>query len=160
METSESSSPETTKEFAHKLFRELHQAILQHEAGALSGNVESVHDMRVGIRRLRVAMNNFAVCFRKKERRRWRVRLENLANALGGVRDLDVMTEELKALAILQPEPDRQTILAFVRRLRARRRRALQNLKTYLASEEYADFKHGFSANRNLSHSPAEGSAQ
>lgn len=160
METSEPFSPETMKEFAHNLFRELHQAILQHEAGALSGNVESVHDMRVGIRRLRVAMNNFAVCFHKKERRRWRNRLENLAHALGGVRDLDVMIEALKGQAIIRTEPDRQTILAFVRRLRARRRRALQNLKTYLASEEYAEFKHGFSANRNLSHPSAEGGAQ
>jgi CHAD domain-containing protein len=144
METSEPSLPETTKEFAHRLFRELHQAILQHETGALSGNVESVHYMRVGIRRLRVAMNNFAACFRKKERRLWRLQLENLANALGGVRDLDVMIEALKAQVILQPEPHRRAILAFVRRLRARRRRALLKLKSYLASEEYAEFKHNY----------------
>ncbi len=160
METSEISSPETTKEFAHNLFRELHQAILQHEAGVLSGNVESVHDMRVGIRRLRVALNNFAVCLRKKERRLWRSRLENLAQALGGVRDLDVMIEALKARAIIRPEPDRRAILAFVSRLRARRRRALLRLKTYLASQEFAEFKLGFPAIPNLSHPHQKESTQ
>lgn len=146
METGESSLPETTEQFAQRLFRELHRAIILHEAGALAGDVESVHDMRVGIRRLRVAINNFAVCFRKKERRRWRAKLESLANALGGVRDLDVMIQALKRQAAPRAAEDRATIAAFVSRSRARRRRALRKLKAYLGGEEYAEFKQGFSA--------------
>lgn len=144
METGESSLPETTEQFAQRLFRELHQAIIQHEAGALAGDIESVHDMRVGIRRLRVAINNFAACFGKSERKRWRAKLESLADALGGVRDLDVMIQALKRQAAIRTTEERATIAAFVSRLRARRRRALQKLKTYLGGEEYAEFKQGF----------------
>lgn len=154
METTESASPITTDQFARHLFRELHLTILQHEAGALTGNVESVHDMRVGIRRLRVAMNNFAICFHKPERRRWRAKLENLADALGGVRDLDVMIEALKRQAETRTASDRVAITSFVSRLRVRRRRALQNLKSYFSGEEYLEFKQGFSADANQSPAP------
>lgn len=149
MATTETSSLVTTEEFAQKLFRELQQLILQYEAGALAGDVESVHDMRVGIRRLRVAINNFAECLRKKERRRWRRKLENLADALGGVRDLDVMIEAMKRHQVSGTEgrtkEDRIAIAAFVSRLRSRRRRAMQNLRAYLVGEEYLEFKQSFS---------------
>ena len=149
MATTETSSLATTElatqQFAQNLFRELQQLAIQHEAGAMAGDVESVHDMRVGIRRLRVAMNNFAVCLRKKERKRWRARLEKLADALGGVRDLDVMIEALKRQAATRTTEDRVAIAAFVSRLRARRRRTMQSLKVYLGGEEYAEFKSGFS---------------
>lgn len=149
MATTETSPLVTTEEFAQKLFRELQQLILQHEAGALAGDVESVHDMRVGIRRLRVAINNFAACLRKKERRCWRRRLENMADALGGVRDLDVMIEAMKGYQIAQTEgrtkEDLATFTAFISRLRSRRRRAMQNLRAYLGGEEYSEFKQSFS---------------
>jgi len=145
MVTNEASpQAETAARFARRLFCELQQAILQHEAGAVAGDVEAIHDMRVGIRRLRVALGNFAVCLPKEDRRRLRASLEHLANALGDTRDLDVMIGALNSKQANKPEDERAAILAFIRRLRARRRRRHGQLASYLQSEEYAGFKREF----------------
>jgi len=144
--TSEASpQAEPTEQFARRAFRELHQLIIEHEAGAIAGEVESVHDMRVGIRRLRVALSNFTACLPKEDRKRLRQSLGNLANALGGVRDLDVMIDALKARQTRKSAEDHVTIGSFISRFRARRRRRHRQLVSYLQGEEYAGFKHEFS---------------
>ena len=136
------SSPqvEATEQFAQRLLRNLHQAIIQHKSGAMAGKVAAIHDMRVGIRRLRVALNNFADCLPKEDRRRLRATLERLAQSLGGARDLDVMIRALKSKQADKPEVDCAAIDAFIRRLRARRRCRHRQLIGYLQSEEFANF--------------------
>ncbi len=150
METSEvPPQPESTASFAGKLVLEIQQAILQHETNAMAGNVEAVHDMRVGVRRLRVAIKNFAACFTKTDRQRWRDSMERLADTLGGVRDLDVMIETLrahKAAIASTPIEEQAAFEAFIRRLEARRKRRLRKLFAYFQGEEYAAFKREFSA--------------
>ena|SRR5258706_1059678 len=147
MMTSESSPQvEATEQFAKRLFRDLHKAITQHESGATAGKVEAIHDMRVGIRRIRVALNNFASCLPKEDRRRLRTTLEHLAQSLGGARDLDVMIHALRSKQADKSEEDRAAIGAFVRRLRARRRRRHRQLIGYLQSDEFANFKDEFQA--------------
>ena len=149
METSEvPPQPESTASFARKLVLELQQAVLQHEANAKAGQVEAVHDMRVGVRRLRVAINNFAVCFSGEDRRRWRISMETLADALGGVRDLDVMIETLRSYqATITNTPGEEQIAfeTFIRRLEARRKRRLRKLIAYFESAEYEAFQREFS---------------
>ncbi|MEP7339074.1 MAG: CHAD domain-containing protein [Acidobacteriota bacterium] len=132
---------EATAQFAQRLFCELQQAILQHESGALAGEIKAIHDMRVGIRRLRVALNNFAICLRKEDRKRLRVNLEHLARALGGARDLDVMISALKSEQANKSDEDRAAISALIGRLRARRRKRHQQLIGYLQSQDFANFK-------------------
>lgn len=134
----------TTDGFARKLFGELQQAIIQYELQAKSGDVEAVHDMRVGIRRMRVMLSNFAVCIPKKDRQRLRLSVKKMADALGGVRDLDVMIESLKASQKSQTSEVRSAIANFIRQLRAKRRSRLKRLAAYLNSEEYAAFKREF----------------
>jgi CHAD domain-containing protein len=126
---------------AKTIFRDLHRTILSYEAGAAAGAVEAVHDMRVTIRRLRVALSNFAVCLSREDRRRLRTQLENLARALGGVRDLDVMLAALESGLPARPEKDRLAIAAWMQRLRLRRRQRLRRLNACLRGEEYAAFK-------------------
>lgn len=144
MVINEASPAEATARFAQKVFCELQQSILQHETGALAGEVEAVHDMRVGIRRLRVALGNFRVCLPKEDRKRLRANLEHLADALGGVRDLDVMINALKSKQANRSTSSRTAISLFISRLRARRRRRHQQLIGYLQGEEYASFKREF----------------
>src|SRR5262249_39368908 len=91
MKTGKTHPPESIEKLAERIFTDLHQTIISHESGSVDGGVGSVHDMRVTVRRLRVALNNFAVCVPKEDRKRLLLRLGNLADALGGVRDLDVM---------------------------------------------------------------------
>jgi CHAD domain-containing protein len=134
----------TTKQFATRLFMELHQAIMAEVAGAIRGEVDAIHDMRVTIRRQRVALSNFASCLPHDVQRKLDVHLKNLAVALGRVRDLDVMIETLEAALLTRPAPDHQAIKNLISRLRARRRRQFRHLKNYLQNEEYAEFKRQF----------------
>src|ERR1051326_7444370 len=87
---------ESITQVAKRILAESHQAILSHEEGILNRDAEAVHDMRVASRRLRVALSNFAVCCEPRERRRMAALLGKLADALGRVRDLDVLVSALK----------------------------------------------------------------
>jgi len=133
--------PESVEQLARQVFTDLHQTIISHESGSLAGDVESVHDMRVSVRRLRVALSNFAVCVPKEDRKRLRLKLENLADALGGVRDMDVMIVALKTSPTPRPDQEKSAISALIGRLRARRRSRLMALMKYLGGEEYVGFK-------------------
>jgi CHAD domain-containing protein len=141
MDTNEPPCPESVEQLAKRIFVDLHLTIVSYESGSLAGDVESVHDMRVAVRRLRVALSNFAVCTTKEDRKRLRLRLEKLADALGGVRDMDVMIASLKASSTTRPEREKSAASALIGRLRARRRSRLRTLMNYLGGEEYAGFK-------------------
>ncbi|MGH9838348.1 MAG: CHAD domain-containing protein [Blastocatellia bacterium] len=136
---------DSVDQLAKTVFTDLHRTIVSHEAGAGAGEVEAVHDMRVAIRRLRVALVNFAVCLPREDRKRLRVRLENLAKALGGVRDLDVMIAALESNLLTRLGEDRPAISAWMRRLKSRRRARLRQLTEYLRGDEYAAFRREFS---------------
>lgn len=141
MDLHEPRRPESVGQMARQVFTDLHQTILSHEPGSLVGDVESVHDMRVAVRRLRVALSNFAVCVPKEGRKRLQLRLENLADALGGVRDMDVMIAAMKMAPAPLPDQEKSAVLALIGRLRARRRSRLRALMKYLGGEEYVGFK-------------------
>jgi CHAD domain-containing protein len=141
MDIHEPPRPESVEQLARQVFTDLHQTIVFHESGSLAGNVESVHDMRVAVRRIRVALSNFEVCVAREDRKRLRSNLENLADALGGVRDMDVMIASLKTSLTPRPDEEQSAISALISRLRARRRSRLRSLMNYLGGEEYAGFK-------------------
>jgi CHAD domain-containing protein len=135
---------ESTEELARRVIGELYKTVLTHEESVLEGQVEAIHDMRVATRRLRVALRNFAVCCQPEERRRLNARLQQLATALGEVRDFDVLMTALKQLLLSRPPAERIYIAAFIRRLRDRRRRRLRRLQAFLRGEDYAVMKGDF----------------
>jgi CHAD domain-containing protein len=141
MDRHEPPRSESVEQLARQVFIDLHQTIISHESGALAGDCDSVHDMRVTVRRLRVALSNFTVCVSKEDRKRLKAILENLADALGGVRDMDVMIAAIKALTPTGSGQEKAAISALIGRLRARRRSRLRALIDYLSGEEYAGFK-------------------
>lgn len=74
--------------------------VFAHADGVLdTADIERVHDMRVATRRLRAAMEVFAVCFPSKEHAKLLKEVKRLADALGQRRDPDVAIEELEAIA-------------------------------------------------------------
>ena len=154
MDIQEAPEPESIEQLAKHVFIDLHQAVLLNESGSFDGDVESIHDMRVAVRRLRVALSNFAVCLPKNDRKRLRLRMENLANALGNVRDLDVMIATIKPSLLARTDLEKSTCAPLIRRLRARRRFRLRALRTYLRGEEYAAFKQEFQPEQIHSEAP------
>jgi triphosphatase len=138
----------STGQFAAGVIVELYQLIVANEQGAISGDVEAIHDMRVAIRRLRVALSNFASTLSREDGRRLQSRLKRLAVPLGEVRDFDVMIAALASSLRDNPGPNQSqdAIKSVIGRLRDRRRRRLRKLVDYLHGEEYADLKQDFSS--------------
>jgi len=73
------------------------QRIVENDPGARLGEVEPVHQMRVGARRLRSDLRTLAPLVEKEWSDGLRSELQWLGRALGEVRDLDVMEELLRA---------------------------------------------------------------
>jgi CHAD domain-containing protein len=134
----------STGQFATGVIVELYRSIIAQEQAAIAGDVDAIHDMRVAIRRLRVALSNFASTLSREDRRRLQSRLKHLAEPLGEVRDFDIMIAALESR--LTADSGHEAIKAVISRLRDRRRRRLRKLVAYLSGEEFADFKREFSS--------------
>lgn len=68
--------------------------VAKHLPGARRGeDPEDLHDVRVGLRRLRTAMVVFRACFPARQFQLWHGNLSQLADALTHVRDMDVQIE-------------------------------------------------------------------
>lgn len=94
---------------------------------------ESVHQMRIATRRLRVALRMFRRMLPKNETGRIRKDLRWFARALGEVRDLDVYAENFRAYLQAIPQeqlPDLGGYELHLRRARAEARDDLGNLFT------------------------------
>jgi CHAD domain-containing protein len=72
---------------------------MDNDAGARLGEVEPVHQMRVGARRLRSDLRTFASLVEPEWANGLRDELRWLGDSLGLVRDLDVLDENLRASA-------------------------------------------------------------
>ena len=111
------------------------------ERGTRDGSdPEDLHDMRVATRRMRAAWRVFDDAFKPNRTRNLRRRLRIIADRLGAVRDLDVLTQGLETYrAGLEPDqqPGLEPLLALWRRQRASGRELLM---AELDSSRYAHF--------------------
>jgi hypothetical protein len=128
---------ETTAQMAQRICAEQFAAILIQEPDVRLGEVEAIHDMRVATRRLRVTLINFAACWSKLERQQLKSWLQNLADALGEVRDLDVLMDALKPKLNQSAVAERPLMTNLIERLRQQRKRRFQALLVFLDSEAY-----------------------
>ena len=83
-----------------RIARSCAEQIVGNEAAVLAGMPEGVHQMRVGVRRLRAILSAFAPLLPKDEYRRLSDELRWLGNVLGVARNLDVFADGLVAPAI------------------------------------------------------------
>ena len=110
--------------------------VFEHSKGVLDlEDVERVHDMRVATRRLRAALEVFEDCFPRKRHHKALKRVKALADALGERRDLDVEIELLEGLAGEVSGNDRESLAALIEGLRARQRRANDDLTPYVRAK-------------------------
>jgi CHAD domain-containing protein len=142
-EGSEHFGPKTSfREVATRVLTERLDALMEHEAGTRAGtDTEELHDMRVASRRLRAALEAFAVCYRGKQFRQIAKQTKELTDALGGVRDSDVLLARMAAYAETVPPDERPAITGFIRRVEAERdahREAMLRALDDLAASDYA----------------------
>ncbi len=113
----------------------------KHRAGTVEGDVEALHDMRVGSRRLRAALDMAALAHDDQERQAFRRLTARLTAELGAVRDTDVLLDSLRGLGQETGDQARLVVAALSRLEEARRtinRAALLAFFTHLDDQGYA----------------------
>lgn len=116
---------------------------VKHEEDVLADHdPEYLHQMRVGMRRLRSALHvfGFAIELPKSISDR---RIRNFAQVLGAVRDLDVMQAELMTDAEL-PKAEHKKLQQIVKELLKVRSQDFDQLEKTLKSKKYQEFKQDF----------------
>ena len=106
--------------------------ILRHHAPTVLGEVEGVHQMRVGARRLRSDLGSFEGLVDDDWATSITRELKWIASILGGVRDLDVMRDRL-----IEHAPDSPELAPLFDDLAARREDAREELLAALDSARY-----------------------
>ena len=94
-----------------------------------TSDIERVHDMRVATRRLRAALEIFAICFPEGEHRKVLKEVKRLADALGERRDPDVAIESFARVRDALPAGDRTGVNGLIDELRARQERGNEALE-------------------------------
>lgn len=100
---------------------------------------DDVHRMRVATRRLRAMLRAGRKVFDRDWAESLRRELEHLGDALGAVRDLDVLIAHLAEAAGDLDRGDAVTVAPLLQMLRERRKRARVSLGSVLDSERYFD---------------------
>jgi len=96
--------------------------MMRHRAGTILGrDPEELHDMRVGSRRLRAAMDVATECFPRKRYQYYHRTIKQLTDALGGVRDCDVLREALIEYRATRTAAERPAINRMLQDLRKER---------------------------------------
>jgi Uncharacterized conserved protein len=106
--------------------------------------VEALHDMRVGSRRLRAALSVFARVFPREDLQEIEKEVKAITDALGGVRDLDVQLEYLRELHDSLPENEAYGIGRLIARQTERRKEERKRLRKALERLEESKFEKRF----------------
>ncbi len=123
------------------LIEERFDMMMSYRDGTIDGSdPEDLHQMRVWSRRLRAAMDVSTNCFPSRYRFFHR-RVKEITDVLGGVRDNDVMIEELSGYRDARPADERAAINDMIKDLRADREKARAALLEYFAQLERERFE-------------------
>lgn len=127
---------------ASKAIEQFFRKILQHETEVLKDeDPEELHQMRVGMRRLRSAVAGFAPAVKLPKQANDK-NIGKFSRCLGKLRDLDVLSEALKNdyQPILPPEEE-ATLEKALAKLSKQRRRVFKEVRGILKNSQYSKFK-------------------
>ncbi len=132
----------TFGEYAYEIIKQQYRSVVKYEQSVLADDdPENLHQMRVGTRRLRTALQIFdaaitlpAVASEKQ--------VGALARVLGGLRDLDVQVADLQTIYRPQLKGNEKGLLdETIQALKQQRRKALAAVKEALGRSHYRDLK-------------------
>ena len=131
--------PQELGDYAYQAIEKYVKHILKQEKGVLAQrDPEFVHQMRIGLRRLRTATEAFgdAIALPREINDR---ALKRLAKVLGRVRDLDVLEIWLSRYSQQThlKKAEKKKLRTVIRRLQKRRRRAVVQMRAYFRSKAY-----------------------
>jgi CHAD domain-containing protein len=120
------------------------EEMMSFREAALGPDPEGIHDMRVASRRLRAAVELFHDVFPRRRLRPLLRQVKDLADALGEVRDLDVMIQRLEKDLKGRPPPQRLVLKELIGEMTVGRKAARERLEAALQALEGADFNRRF----------------
>lgn len=140
----------TFSEAAHTAIRKQLEELLDNLPGTRAGdNIEALHDMRVASRRLRVALSVFADVFPAKQFDPLEKQVAKVTDALGAVRDADVLIEFMQSARDQSPESGRVGLDVFLDHLQKGRHAERVHLVKALDQLEKGRFRRDFEAMLN-----------
>jgi len=116
------------------VLRTLWEEICSQASGALAGDVDPVHDMRVAIRRFRSALRSFRRCYRGETRRPVAKGMRRLGRVMGSVRDADVHLGVLRPALQAAVSTEAAGVEFVIERVSEERGRALAEAQRAFAS--------------------------
>jgi CHAD domain-containing protein len=123
-------------EAARKVLSFHYERMVLNEQGTILGqDDEKLHDMRVAIRRMRVAILVFEIPILDKKN------LRETANILGEVRDLDVFMEKTQVYMEAIPDSEHSKLTPLLVEWSKLRNAARKRMLTYLEGEDYRKIK-------------------
>ena len=132
---------DTLAEAGRKVLRMHLARMLAVEAGTRSGeDIEDLHKMRVATRRMRAVWRVFDGAYKPRVQRRYVRELREVARALGMVRDLDVMLENLGLYVATLPDDGKAAMQPMRAEWEHQREQHRGELVTMLDSRDYRDF--------------------
>ncbi|MDX2241896.1 MAG: CHAD domain-containing protein [Leptolyngbyaceae cyanobacterium bins.302] len=135
----------TFGEYAYSTIEKQYRSILKQEPKVLADeDPEHLHQMRVGTRRLRTALQVFAVAIDLPESASQK-RIGALARILGGLRDLDVQTADLRETYRPQLEgSEKDQLDEVIKILTKKRRQAYAEVEKTFGQSRYRELKNAY----------------
>ncbi|NET59220.1 MAG: CHAD domain-containing protein [Symploca sp. SIO2E6] len=134
--------PKTFGHWGYLAVEKHFQKILKHEIEVLKDkDPEELHQMRVGMRRLRTAVTGFeeAILLPKAAQEK---KIATVARRLGELRDLDVLQDTLKNQYLPGlPIPEQDLLKKVLATLKKRRHKSLEEVQTTLKHSNYNSLK-------------------
>ncbi|HEY9860041.1 MAG TPA: CHAD domain-containing protein [Candidatus Obscuribacterales bacterium] len=136
----------TLGEYAHAAIQQHFKKSIKPESAVLQDSEpENLHQMRVGMRRLRTALQVFGPALDLPKATNI-PRISKIAKKLGAVRDLDVLQDELKNRYYPSlKKPEQKQLDAIFKKLQKQRSHHFSELEKTLHRGHYQKFKKAFS---------------
>ncbi|HEX5280705.1 MAG TPA: CHAD domain-containing protein [Micropepsaceae bacterium] len=126
-------APATTSEAAFRaLSRDCLRQLIANLSGSVKENAEALHQMRVGLRRLRASISAFSDMLQNGETEQIKSDLRWVGQCLGGARDLDVLLEALQKQRANGNFPS-----SMIRRFEQHRHQAYVTLREAVSSSRF-----------------------
>ncbi len=137
--------PQTLGDWAYLAIEKHFHKTIKHEADVLKDkDPEALHQMRVGMRRLRTAVTGFAPALDLPKYAQEK-HIAKIARILGTLRDLDVLEEALKShYQPALPKSEQKVVDTALKHLEQQRQQAFNEVKTTLEKSRYQDLKQAF----------------
>lgn len=145
MSNTNNPDPKTFGDWAYLAIEKHSRKTLKHETDVLKDrDPEALHQMRVGMRRLRTAVTGFApaLCLPKAAQEK---KIAKIARRLGELRDLDVLQETLKNQYLpTLPSSEQDACKKVLSTLEKQRKKTLEQVQSTLKDQDYQKLKQAF----------------